>query len=31
MKITGHSDSKVHGSYTHTNVETLREALEKLV
>lgn len=31
MKITGHSDSKVHGSYTHTNVETLRTALEKLV
>lgn len=31
MKITGHSDSKVHGNYTHTEVETLREALEKLV
>jgi integrase len=30
MKITGHSDSKVHGSYTHTSVETLRTALEKL-
>ena len=30
MKITGHTDSKVHGHYTHTQVETLREALEKL-
>ena len=30
MKITGHSDSKVHGNYTHTQVETLRQALEKL-
>ena len=30
MKITGHSDSKVHGNYTHTDVETLREALEQL-
>jgi integrase len=30
MKITGHSDSKVHGSYTHHNISKLREALEKL-
>ena len=28
MKITGHSDSKVHGSYTHHNISKLREALE---
>ena len=30
MKITGHSDSKVHGNYSHLNVETLRENLSKL-
>ena len=30
MKITGHSDSKVHGNYSHVNVETLRESLDKL-
>lgn len=30
MKITGHSDSKVHGNYSHLNVETLRESLGKL-
>lgn len=30
MKITGHSDSKVHGNYSHLNIETLREDLSKL-
>ena len=30
MKITGHSDSKVHGNYSHLNVETLRASLHKL-
>jgi integrase len=31
MKLAGHSDTKSHARYTHTEVETLREALEKLV
>ena len=30
MKVTGHSDSKVHGNYSHLQIKTLREALEKL-
>ena len=30
MKLAGHSDTKSHARYTHTQVETLREALEKL-
>ena len=30
MKFTGHSDLKVHAGYTHTEISTLREALEKL-
>ena len=30
MKITGHSDARVHGNYSHVNVETLRASLEKL-
>lgn len=30
MKLAGHSDAKSHARYTHTKIETLRQALEKL-
>ena len=30
QKLAGHSDSKVHANYTHHEVQTLRDAIEKL-
>ena len=30
MKLLGHSSASVHQAYTHTELETLKAALEKL-
>lgn len=30
MKLAGHSDERTHAGYTHTEVETLRKAIEKI-
>lgn len=30
MKLAGHTDSKSHARYTHTEFETLRDAIEKI-
>jgi integrase len=30
MKLLGHSSASVHAAYTHTEIETLKNALEKL-
>jgi hypothetical protein len=30
MKLTGHKSAEIHRGYTHLEMETLKEALEKL-